>query len=91
MSEQIRSLMFERTEQQSGEPRRPAHIPGLWAWVTRANAKAMRKWQADRQEWVDAGCPPVEVVVRTFIPRATVQANGNGSFTATAYPTWPPT
>lgn len=74
------SLIFDHAELVDGRPTEPTPPPrerGLWARLTGREAKAMRQYHRDYVEfvielieWHNAGCPPKEQTIRTYIPRA---------------------
>jgi len=66
--EKVFSLVMER-EIDLPYPRKPLRRRGLWAFLTRANAKAEAKWQEEEAAWQRANGKGRQ---RIYMPRVTV-------------------
>jgi hypothetical protein len=62
-------------EEVSGEPKRPAHVPGLIARLTRRNERNLRKFHVDRMRWLIAGKPTKTQQTRFYLPNVSIDQN----------------
>jgi hypothetical protein len=70
--EPTHSVWMTYYEEVSGEPKKPRHVPGFWAWLRGTNEKNHKKYLTEYFRWVGAGKPTQTVATGIYIPAARI-------------------